>query len=227
MMSVGFDRFGSVRTLAAGIPGIDLERIPVPARAEARHRRAVEAFSWEEVPEVGPADFPHPRTANAFHRGYEFVNWMVHEPWVREGRTTPGKGSGYFFSDTYLVFRYVILRIRDRASGKPKGFIVLSLSRPSAETQTWLKVLDHRFRNPPDRACVLPIAWEYAHAHGATQVRFSGALSRYLPESRLANAPVLESRRPFFCCPRNARGKLSPDPSTMRLEYTDGDTAFT
>ncbi len=160
-----------------------------------------------------------------FYRGPRVVNWMLNYPWVAEaGRGGTGE-IDYLFTHRRKLFRMAACEVFGPGSEEYRGFFVVSLS--SAGRERTMKILDYDFLQPEDRDLVLPLALERARRDRADTVNIPGELVETAGISPLFRRLVRPHDRPYLYYPWSADSPLARAAGEVRLNYCDGDTAFT
>ena len=185
-------------------------------------------IAWEEVGavdgETAPSDLGATDTVR-FVRDREILNWMLHNPWVKEAAVEGQTETAYYFSDTRPLFRQILLRLRSTDAAREVGWVILSVS--STGKRTVLRVLDHRARDPAAFGAMLAAATEYAKRFGAERIvlphEFGPALRRY-PLLRLLTA---RKARSYLGRPSSPESLLARSLHRIELSLCDGDIAFT
>lgn len=156
------------------------------------------------------------RSAVAFYRGPEAVNWMLRHPWIEERRGAPS-GDAYEFSAARPLFRYRALRLEGGGAA-----VFLAAARGA---RVVLRLLDWRCE-PARRPELLAAAWQLAGECEADAVEMSAALAPALARTPFSRVDVLERERPNFLLPARD-GSVPPGLDRLEPDYCDGDTAFT
>jgi len=173
----------------------------------------------EAVPFVTPASPPA-----EFYRGPKVVNWMLEYPWVSESADRGEAGWGYLFTHRRRLFRMTAFEIFG-GDNDYRGYLVLSLSATSRERT--MKILDYRISSPGDVQSILPFALRRAGKYRADIVNIPGELISSRARRSLLFRFARTRRRPYLGDLRNPDSPLAKAAGEIRLQYCDGDTAFT
>ncbi len=167
-------------------------------------------------PESPPADF---------YRGPRVVNWMLNYPWVAAaGRDGTGE-LDYLFTHRRKLFRMSACEVFGPGREEYRGFFVVSLSSTGRERT--MKILDYDFIRPEDRSLVLPLALERAGRDRADIVNIPGELLETAGRAPLLRRLARPHDRPYLYYPWTGESPLAKAAGEVRLNYCDGDTAFT
>jgi GNAT superfamily N-acetyltransferase len=188
------------------------------------HRRRWRTRRVPRIP-AGAAGMPlSEAAAPRFHRGPDAVNWMLAHPWVVSRQEAAPDASPYYFSRVRDLFRFEAYEAYG-SNGESRGAYVLSVSRHRGRLQ--VKLLDLFFTDAGDAA-----------AAGIGALERGRALLAHRVELPLAAADPLRACRPLLrlsrgksriCLyhPRHTESPLARSAGTIRLDYCDGDSAFT
>ncbi len=160
-----------------------------------------------------------------FCRGPRVVNWMLEYPWVAASGRDGAEELDYLFTHRRKLFRMTACEVFGPERGEYRGFFVISLSSTGRERT--MKILDYDFLQPGDRDLVLPLALERARRDRADNVNIPGELVETAAISRLFRRLVRPHDRPYLYYPWSADSPLAKAAGEVRLNYCDGDTAFT
>ncbi|MDP8235840.1 MAG: hypothetical protein P9M08_05615 [Candidatus Erginobacter occultus] len=159
-----------------------------------------------------------------FYRGPRVVNWILEYPWVVEtGR--PGTDKlDYLFTHRRKLFRITANEVFG-PGGEYRGYFVVSFSSTGRERT--MKILDYDFLHPEDRSLVLPLALECALRARADIVNIPGELIPSAGRASLLRRLARPHDRPYLYYPWTGDSPLAKAAGEVRLNYCDGDTAFT
>lgn len=160
-----------------------------------------------------------------FYRGPELINWMLHERWVLSQCDNVPEISGYHFSGIRDLFNFIALKLYYKNQQNYSGFIILCVS--SHKGKTVLRVLDHLLK----RTDVIPAACatvlKYARKYQADRVEFSDKMGCYLKRRIFFKRFLKRQKREYLYFPAHEKSPLERFKKEIRLDYCDGDTAFT
>jgi len=159
-----------------------------------------------------------------FYRGPRVVNWMLQYPWVAEGGRGGAEELDYLFTHRRELFRITANEVFG-SDGGYRGYFVVSLSSTGRERT--MKILDYDFLRPGDRALVLPLALERASRARADIVNIPGELIPSTGRASLLRRLARPHDRPYLHYPWTGDSPLAKAAGEVRLNYCDGDTAFT
>jgi hypothetical protein len=157
-----------------------------------------------------------------FVRGARAVNWMIGQPWVRDG-ACPTKPPYYFHDYREDFFRYHAVEFESTA-GVPAGYVVFSVQ--SGQGTTVMKVTDFGVRDEAEIPAVLWIAMLYASRYRVDHFEAAADLYTDLARIPLASFLVRRGVRDYLCSPAEG-GALERVLGQIRLQYGDGDCGFT
>ena len=190
-------------------------------------RRASTNITFEEadrIPDdalVGESE----RQTPVFHRGVEWINWRLQDPWVLTYEDTDERYDNYYFRAVQPFFKIMALNLYGKGRNDYRGFVVVSISM--AEQGTTLKLLEHHFEQDADAACVLDIVATLGSRYGADRVYIPDQLARWFEQNVVA-------RRFFqFTIHDYLLRALAPDSALgsrideIELDLCDGDFSFT
>ncbi len=159
-----------------------------------------------------------------FYRGPRVVNWMLEYPWVVEtGR--PGTDElDYLFTHRRELFRITANEVLG-PGGEYRGYFVVSLSSTGRERS--MKILDYDFLRLEDTRLALPLALDRARRDRADIVNIPGELLETAGRASLLRRLARPHDRPYLYYPWTGDSPLAKAAGEVRLNYCDGDTAFT
>jgi GNAT superfamily N-acetyltransferase len=139
---------------------------------------------------AGAAALSTPGDAKRFVRDDDVVNWMLHNPWLVQGKTPAGD---YAFSSCRRRFRFLAFTLRDGSGGADLGYVVLRLSDDGRRTD--LTILDAVYTEPALAAHTILLALREARRHGADRIVCGGEYAQALAGSRLLRLLTLREQR--------------------------------
>jgi len=162
--------------------------------------------------------------APLFPRGVDTVNWMLTHPWVVSRSDAAPDVPAYYFSSVRDLFRFEAYEVGS-ATDKPRGAFVLSATRQKGKTQ--VKLLDGFFPDPTHTAAAGVIALRRGQDLLAHRIDLPLCLEGFLNGSRLLRRLTKRKSRLTLCHPRDPESPLACCAGKIRLDYCDGDSAFT
>jgi hypothetical protein len=161
-----------------------------------------------------------------FYRGPDVIDWMLRYKWVISEHDAPRMRVRYMFSDVRQVFTFLHLSLFSRSGSDPIGFVILSLSRRSANSPRDLKVLDFHIRESIPEEVLIGVVVRAAADVRADTIVFPNQVS-LSPLACARNGLRIEIvQRPYFCLSAVVGGPLDSATQTIALNYCDGDMAF-
>jgi hypothetical protein len=171
---------------------------------------------WHGTPNAGSTEF---------YRGPEVINWMLQHQWIVGPDEAEASAVNYYFSGVRDLFKYIALKVYAATDAAYKGFVIFSVS--ALGSSTVLKVLDFGFSNEADGKYAFWLAVRYARAHQADAIELPADLARFTGGSMIARLGLRKAYRTYFCRPKDANSPLAVSLDRIKLQYSDGDTAFT
>jgi len=159
-----------------------------------------------------------------FPRGVDTVNWMLTHPWVVSRSDAAPDVPAYYFSSVRDLFRFEAYEMGSATDGT-RGAFVLSATRRKGKTQ--VKLLDGFFPDPTHTAAAGVIALRRGRDLLAHRIDFPLCLESFLNGSRLLRRLTRRKSRLTLCHPRDPESPLAGCAGKIRLNYCDGDSAFT
>lgn len=155
-----------------------------------------------------------------FHRGPEVVQWMLDYPWFTERKeeATPR----YYFHEHRDTWRHVALRIESPRLSSP---VLAALSLSRKDGLVIVKLLDHTCTTSAERDLVCDVVIRRAAEYRADRIVFPDAFQSSFRRYRLLRLAAKKRSRRYFCKPRPG-GPLAAVLSSVQLDMTDGDSAF-
>jgi len=160
-----------------------------------------------------------------FYRGPELINWMLQERWVLSQGDNMMKKSGYYFSGIRELFTYIALKLYYKNHQNYNGFIILCVS--SYKGKTVIRVLDHLLKTTDVIPAACAVVLKYAKQYQADRVEFSNKMGHYLKSRIFFKRFLKQQTREYLYFPAHENSPLERAKKEIRLDYCDGDTAFT
>jgi sensor histidine kinase YesM len=158
-------------------------------------------------------------------RGVEVVNWMLKHPWLVTKSEKKTDVANFYFSITREMFTYIAIAINSSDSGRPKGFLVLSVSKKKMKMR--VKILDFYFNQPEDREIAAYLALRYAKVFLADRIDFPASLENYFKQTAGFKKLIKKQSHLFMFYPASSHSPLAVNKGKIAFCYCDGDTAFT
>jgi GNAT superfamily N-acetyltransferase len=176
--------------------------------------------------EIKESDFFQQQTHQPFfYRGPELINWMLHERWVLSQCDNVPEISGYHFSGIRNLFNFISLKLYYKNQQNYSGFIILCVS--SHKGKTVLRVLDHLLKTTDVIPAACAAVLKYARKYQADRVEFSDKMGWYLQRRIFFKRFLKRQKREYLYFPGHEKSPLKRFKKEIRLDYCDGDTAFT
>jgi hypothetical protein len=159
-------------------------------------------------------------SAPHFHRGPEVVQWMLDYPWFTERKedATPR----YYFHEYRDTWRHVALRIESPRLTSP---VLAALSLSRKDGLVILKLLDHTCTTDAERDLLCDVVIRRAAEYRADRIVLPDTVQSSFRRYALLRFAAKRRSRRYFCRPK-PRGPLSAVLSSVQLDVTDGDSAF-
>jgi hypothetical protein len=189
-----------------------------------RAEKALKGVQWRELSKIErSAANSQSLCGNGayFPRNAEVINWMLAEPWIREGAapTQPP----YYFSEAYDRFRYIVLAIGE-SKGQSAGFVVLSVVNEKGETK--LKVLDRRYCEGNSLALFWLTCLQAARFQ-ADEMELPWEWQDHARTLPFPSMLLKSEQRRYLCHPSSEDSPLFSALGSLTLDLSDGDCAFT
>ena len=162
--------------------------------------------------------------APLFPRGVDTVNWMLTHPWVVSRPDAAPDVPAYYFSSVRDLFRFEAYEVGSATDGA-RGAFVLSASRRKGKTQ--VKLLDGFFPDPAHTAAAGVVALRRGRDLLAHRIDFPLSLEGFIDGSRLLRRLTRRKSHLTLYHPRDPESPLTCCAGKIRLNYCDGDSAFT
>jgi hypothetical protein len=192
------------------------------------HKGGMEEISYKEVSKVGNGPIEQAKynaASTEFYRGTEVVNWMLQDKWMPELEKAEEADLNYYFFNARDISKFIALEVYSPDRRDYKGFLVLSVT--SEGLKTVLKVLDFHFFNYADYKYILPLALKYAKIYLSDYIEFPASLGVYIKGGILTKFLFQKKKRIYFCHPKDKNSLMAVSLNDIKLNYCDGDTAFT
>lgn len=163
--------------------------------------------------------------STAFHRGVELVNWRLQYPWVLSETDTDDRYPNYYFPAVIPLFRMFVVNLYDRGRNRHRGFVVISIAQTG--TNTTMKLLDHHFHDPADRACITRLVATYGRRYGVDRVYMGSANGAEIRRNRWLAPLMAEIVHEYAASPASEDSPLALFADDIELDSCDCDMAFT
>jgi GNAT superfamily N-acetyltransferase len=192
----------------------------------AKHAARLRSISFREVAEVRDETEAQWRNLPGvtLYRSPAVVNWMLKYPWQVEPGKSRTEHLGYYFSDVRQLFRQIALEITSPDGKEYKGYIVFSVS--TIRSDIVLKLMDIRLASREDERAVLPLVLKYGQAFHADRIDLPQEQAGRLAGGFLKWALLHRKFRVTQCRPKDDQSPLARAWPGLRLNYCDGDMAF-
>ncbi len=192
------------------------------------HRRQKRSFRWKVVDQIDESVWgPLNRQVKSplFFRGVEAVNWMLKHPWVVSKSEKKTNVANFYFSIIREMFMFAAIEINSSDRGRPKGFLVLSISNKKEKMR--VKILDFYFNNPEDREIAAYLALRYAKVFLADRIDYPASLENYFKKTTGFKKLIKKQNHLYMFYPASNHSPLAVYNGKIVFNYCDGDTAFT
>lgn len=161
----------------------------------------------------------------SFHRDLDTLNWMLQNPWVVSRKDAGKDVQNYYFSRVRNLFKLVALEIFAPDGNTRKGFLILSLSHK--KNKSVVKILDYYFYDPQDVFIAGYFGIRYAKDLLADRIEYSRSLNGFFEELPFFKRLIKRKKRLYLFYPNSNDSPLAVSAGMIKLDYCDGDTAFT
>ena len=161
----------------------------------------------------------------SFLRDLDTVNWMLQHPWVVSRKDAGKDVKNYYFSRVRDLFKLVALEIFTPDGSTRKGFLILSLSHKKKKSV--VKILDYNFYDPQDTVIAGYFGIKYAKDLSADRIEYPESLNDFFEEQPLFKGLIKRKKRLYLFYPNSKESPLAVSAGKIKLDYCDGDTAFT
>jgi hypothetical protein len=161
----------------------------------------------------------------SFHRDLDTVNWMLQHPWVVSRKDAGKDVPNYYFSRVRDLFKLVALEIFAPDGNTRKGFLILSLSHK--KNKSVVKILDYKFYDPQDDFIAGYFGIKYAKDLLADRIEYPESLNGFFEEQPFFKRLIKRKKRLYLFYPNSNDSPLAVSAGKIKLDFCDGDTAFT
>ena len=161
----------------------------------------------------------------SFHRDLDTVNWMLQNPWVVSRKDAAKDVHNYYFSRVRDLFKLVALEIFAPDGNTRKGFLILS--RSHKKNKSVVKILDYNFYDPQDAFIAGYFGIKYAKDLLADRIEYPESLNSFFEEQPFFKRLIKRKKRLYLFYPNTNDSPLAVSAGKIKLDYCDGDTAFT
>jgi hypothetical protein len=150
---------------------------------------------------------------------------MIRNPWVVSRKKSQVDVEHYYFSLVRDLFEFVALEVFAYDEKTSIGYLVLSISRK--RNRMTIKILDYYFHNPKDIFIVGYIAIKYTKDYGAVRLEYPVGLATFFENQPGLLRMIKKKKRLYLFSPQSDNSPLKTLGEKIKLNYCDGDTAFT
>ena len=161
----------------------------------------------------------------SFYRDLETINWMLQHPWVVSRKDAATDVQNYYFSRVRDLFKLVALEIFAPDGNTRKGFLILSLSHK--KNKSVVKILDYHFYNRQDVLIAGYFGIKYAKDLLADRIEYPKSLNGFFSKLPILHRVIKRKKRLYLFYPKTSDSPLAVSADKIKLDYCDGDTAFT
>ena len=161
----------------------------------------------------------------SFHRDIDTINWMLRHPWVVSRLESKKDFQNYYFSQVRDLFKLVALEIYAPDGKTRKGYLILSLSRKKNESV--VKILDYNLFEPQDAFIAGYFGIKYAKDLLADRIEYPESLNSFFEEQPFLKRLIKKKKRLYLFYSKTNDSPLTVSVGKIKLDYCDGDTAFT
>jgi GNAT superfamily N-acetyltransferase len=164
-------------------------------------------------------------SAPAFERDIDMQNWMLQHPWIVSRDKAKSDVNNYYFSRVrdHFAFKGIVFYAPDEKH--PRGHMTLSFS--SRKDKTVVKILDVAFQEPADSDIAAYTGLQYAVRYRAQHLEFPDSLCRSFRQQPALDGFIQKKKRLYLFWPQNSGSPLARNAAAIKLNYCDGDMAFT
>jgi GNAT superfamily N-acetyltransferase len=166
-----------------------------------------------------------PSPSASFHRDLGTINWMLQHPWVVSRKDAGKDVQNYYFSRIRDLFKLVALEIFAPDGNTRKGFLVLSLSHK--KNKSVVKILVYNFYDQQDAFIAGYFGIKYAKDLLADRIEYPESLNVFFEEQPFFKRLIKRKKRLYLFYPNSNDSPLAVTAGKIKLDYCDGDTAFT
>ncbi len=160
-----------------------------------------------------------------FFRGPQVINWMLQNKWITSGKNDSKTGVKYHFSASRRLFSYTAIKLFSGNNKKYLGFMIFSVA--ASKGKTILKVLDHSLEGVQAVPAALAVSLAHAADHRADRLELPEKLGDYLMKHVFFHKFLKKQKRRYIYYSQHKNSPLERVKGKIRLDYCDGDTAFT
>jgi hypothetical protein len=150
---------------------------------------------------------------------------MLQHPWVVSRKDTGKDVQNYYFSRVRDLFKLVALEIFAPDGNIFKDFLILSLS--DKKNKSVVKILDYNFYDPQDAFIAGYFGIKYAKGLLADRIEYPESLNGFFVEQPFFKRLIKRKKRLYLFYPNTNDSPLAVSAGKIKLDYCDGDTAFT
>lgn len=150
---------------------------------------------------------------------------MLRHPWVVSRKDAEKDVQNYYFSRIRDLFKLVALEIFASDGNTRKGFLIISLSHK--KNKSVIKILDYNFYDPRDAFIAGYFGIKYAKDLSADQIEYPESLNSFFKEQPFFKRLIKRKKRLYLFYPKSDDSPLAVSARKIKLDYCDGDTAFT
>jgi GNAT superfamily N-acetyltransferase len=163
-------------------------------------------------------------SSSYFPRDPAVINWMIEKPWITESpEDQRERPLDYAFSHRRELFRFLPFALtRDE---EPLAEAVFSISRIGSRTK--LKVLDVRVQDAVAAHPVMLLALQLALRWDADVLECGEPYAAVLLSTHLGRALAQRCERRYYFYSSDSAGLFAARTHELRLDYCDGEQAFT
>lgn len=159
-----------------------------------------------------------------FYRGREILRWMLTDKWVIDRTGSQNSGSNFFFSSIRDHFSYVPLKL-SHGGNEGAGFVILSVSSNKGERT--LKVVDYQISPGTSIRGLSQVILQQAERIEATRILLPPQLHETFAGIPLLTKILTTRNIYYFARPGRKDSMLATVVDDIRLDFCDGDLAFT
>lgn len=189
--------------------------------------KMLEGYKIEQTDRLSEPDFLPDSTPSppCFPRNREIINWMLSDKWIFSEKEKKEEVGTYRFSGARDLFAYFPLKLRYRENDEYRGFLVLHVT--ARKGKTTVRVLDNRLKADDDIDAACATALSHARKYKADRVELPEKWGIRLKKTPLFRRFLKEQKREYLYYPKRKNSPLERCKEEIRLDYCDGDVAFT
>jgi GNAT superfamily N-acetyltransferase len=227
--SVGFQTLGELVYYRINTDGLQKT---TPGFEQQNHGGALNRvqcnYETREVQTIGKhaINQPEPPTVSpAFLRDLDVQNWMLQHPWVVSRSEAKRDVKNYHFSQVRDRFNFIGMEFYAPDEKRTGGYMILSVS--SRKGKTVVKILDAFLEKFEDTNMAAYTGLKCAIANRAQRLEFPAQISHFYLKQPLLKGHIKKKKRLYLYYPGQAGSPLAQNAPKIKLNYCDGDTAFT